>query len=105
MISAPLTGCTCSSFARRVSAGGHVEQPSEVNNSTRTGVRLVCDVCATPVAVKQTKTPNKAVAMAKERSRDMNATSATLEPRSKFKLRTYSKRDRRHTLLPVHFFV
>src|SRR5260370_40712884 len=86
MTSAPLTGCTCSSFARRVSAGGQLEQPSEVNSSTRTGVRFVCGVCAAMEAGRKRKTPNKATAMAKERSCDMKSASWLLELRSNFKL-------------------
>src|SRR5580700_8597978 len=34
----PAIGCKASIFASRASAGGQLEQPSEVNNSTRTGV-------------------------------------------------------------------
>ena len=41
-----VNGLVWSSFARRASAGGQLEQPSEVKSSTRTGVRLVCAVCA-----------------------------------------------------------
>src|SRR5579863_6934155 len=41
MISAPAIGWRDASLLRRVSAGGQVEQPSEVNSSTRTGVRSV----------------------------------------------------------------
>src|ERR1700683_442757 len=32
-------GCTSFSFLSKASAGGQLEQPSEVNNSTSTGVR------------------------------------------------------------------
>src|SRR5208283_4640220 len=39
MISTPATGCCCSNFCSKASAGGHEEQPSEVNSSTSTGVR------------------------------------------------------------------
>src|SRR4249920_1566891 len=39
MISAPAMGWREASLPRRMSAGGQVEQPSEVNSSTRTGVR------------------------------------------------------------------
>src|SRR5215472_5065175 len=34
---APATGCALSSFARRASAGGQLEHPSEVKSSTTTG--------------------------------------------------------------------
>ena len=47
---------------------GQLEHPSEVNSSTRTGVRFACVVCATPGAGGEVKTPNKAAATAKERS-------------------------------------
>src|SRR5260370_27552614 len=86
MSSARLRGCTGSRFARRVSAGGKVEEPSEVNSSTRTGVRFGCGVCAATEAGRKRKTPNKATAMAKERSCDMKSASWLLELRSNFKL-------------------
>jgi hypothetical protein len=40
MISAPAIGCSCSSFISSASAGGQLEHPSEVNNSTSMGVRV-----------------------------------------------------------------
>src|SRR5271154_2229584 len=40
MISAPATGCDASSFRNSSSAGGQLEQPSEVNSSTSTGERV-----------------------------------------------------------------
>src|SRR5262245_49575619 len=40
MTSAPSTNCSCSSFTSKLSAGGHVEHPSEVKSSTTTGVRF-----------------------------------------------------------------
>src|SRR5215469_7538567 len=39
MISVPVSGCCDSNRARKASAGGQLEHPSEVNSSTRTGVR------------------------------------------------------------------
>src|SRR6266478_8098575 len=41
MRSAPFTGWERSSLSNRASAGGQLEQPSDVNNSTSTGVRAV----------------------------------------------------------------
>src|SRR5437879_2580288 len=41
MTSAPATGWVFSSRAISASAGGQLEQPSEVNSSTSTGVRLL----------------------------------------------------------------
>src|ERR1700688_672526 len=38
MMSAPRTGCVRSRRESNASAGGQLEQPSEVNSSTRTGV-------------------------------------------------------------------
>src|SRR5713226_2143187 len=38
MISAPATGCVSASVRRSASAGGQLEQPSDVNSSTSTGV-------------------------------------------------------------------
>src|SRR5260370_14823660 len=42
-------GCSVSRRTSRASAGGHEEQPSEVNNSTRTGLRVdrVAGSCGT----------------------------------------------------------
>src|ERR1700730_13555569 len=37
MISAPVTGCCSSSLASKASAGGQLEQPSDVNSSRTTG--------------------------------------------------------------------
>src|SRR5712692_658535 len=42
MISAPAMGWSVSSLLNNASAGGQVEQPSEVNSSTTTGVRSTC---------------------------------------------------------------
>jgi hypothetical protein len=39
MICVPLMGCASSNLASRASAGGQLEQPSEVNSSTITGMR------------------------------------------------------------------
>src|SRR5258706_67204 len=39
MISAPGIGCCSSSLASKASAGGQLEQPSDVNNSQTTGTR------------------------------------------------------------------
>src|SRR5258707_5143426 len=50
MISAPATGCCSSSFASRASAGGQLEQPSDVNNSRTTGTRTLALV-AVPAAL------------------------------------------------------
>src|SRR3989442_1212411 len=49
MISAPPMGWSVSSLLSNASAGGQVEQPSEVNSSTTTGVRSTCAsaACAT----------------------------------------------------------
>src|SRR5580698_11063464 len=54
MISAPATGCCCSNCCSNVSAGGQVEQPSEVNSSTTTGWRAasVAGVCAFALTAK-----------------------------------------------------
>src|SRR5260370_31794462 len=41
MISAPATGCCSASLASRASAGGQLEQPSDVNNSKTTGTRTL----------------------------------------------------------------
>src|SRR6266849_5571426 len=41
MISAPATGCCSSSIASKASAGGQLEQPSDVNNSKTTGTRTL----------------------------------------------------------------
>src|SRR5580700_3286353 len=40
---APSTGCCSSSPASNASAGGQLEQPSEVNSSTTTGVRCASE--------------------------------------------------------------
>src|ERR1700687_5943932 len=50
MIFAPATGCCSSSLASKASAGGQLEQPSDVNNSTTTGVREVCGIPETACA-------------------------------------------------------
>src|SRR5215510_12348369 len=39
MISAPSTGCSATRRPSNLSAGGQLEQPSEVNSSTSTGTR------------------------------------------------------------------
>jgi len=39
-MSADWMGCCCFSSATKVSAGGQLEQPSEVKSSTRIGVRV-----------------------------------------------------------------
>ncbi len=41
MISAPATGCCSASLASKASAGGQLEQPSDVNNSKTTGTRAL----------------------------------------------------------------
>src|ERR1700758_1210056 len=41
MICAPLIGCVESSFCTQSSAGGQLEQPSEVNSSSRIGYRAL----------------------------------------------------------------
>src|SRR4029077_5321809 len=41
MISAPATGCCSASLASNASAGGQLEQPSDVNNSKTTGTRTL----------------------------------------------------------------
>ena len=47
IISAFCIGCSIVSRASKASAGGHEEQPSDVNNSTRTDLRLTsaADLC------------------------------------------------------------
>src|SRR5437764_1411330 len=86
MISAPLVGCVWSNIARRASAGGQLEQPSEVNNSTRTGVRLGSAVCAAHVAGRLARAADRAATMAKQRSCDMGPQPFSyLEPPSEFK--------------------
>jgi hypothetical protein len=57
-----------------------------VNSSTRTGVRFACVVWAALVLGAKAKTPDKIATKAKERSGDMDHTSAALESLSKFKL-------------------
>src|SRR3982751_2954915 len=39
MISTPGTGCSCASLLSSASAGGQLEQPSDVKSSTTTGTR------------------------------------------------------------------
>src|SRR6266853_2216805 len=39
MTSAPATGCCSATLASKASAGGQLEQPSDVNNSKTTGTR------------------------------------------------------------------
>src|SRR4029077_7293264 len=46
MISAPTTGCCSASLASNASAGGQLEQPSDVNNSKTTGTRTLAPVLA-----------------------------------------------------------
>src|SRR5579872_6689217 len=66
MISAPGTGCSSTSFCRSTSAGGHDEHPSEVNSSTRTGLRLSSLCAALVLRAKATKTRKEiAAAVAK----------------------------------------
>src|SRR5262245_55922702 len=56
MISAPWTGCVRPRRDSSASAGGQLEQPSDVNNSTRTGVDArsgsleVAGICFIPAA-------------------------------------------------------
>src|ERR1039458_1759477 len=54
MISTPATGCCACSFCSNASAGGQDEQPSEVNNSTTTGLRpaSAAEVCASASAAR-----------------------------------------------------
>src|SRR5271155_1432591 len=70
MISAPATGCCCSNCCSKASAGGQLEQPSEVNSSTTTGWRpaSTAEVCAFALAVKgkHTSSANESLIAAAE---------------------------------------
>src|SRR5690242_8081199 len=64
MISAPGTGCCSASLASRASAGGQLEQPSEVNNSNTTGTRALAvpaAFCAGPAWQVTAKVKARAV--------------------------------------------
>src|SRR3954467_13732219 len=60
MISTPATGCSFASLLSTASAGGQLEQPSDVNSSTTTGTRADgVDVdCATAVTISAASTMN-----------------------------------------------
>src|SRR5437660_1566877 len=62
MISAPAIGCASASVRRSASAGGQLEQPSDVNSSTNTGVgfdAVTAEPCgARPSARAHARAPN-----------------------------------------------
>src|SRR5580693_8853873 len=62
MTSAPATGCCCCNCCSNASAGGQLEQPSEVNNSTTTGLRpaSTAEACAFVLAAKGKYTASSA---------------------------------------------
>src|SRR5260370_2302269 len=74
MISAPATGCSCSSFISSASAGGQLEQPSEVNSSTSTGV-FACPEPVCPTADSDTIRKPAATALERDENRDITCTS------------------------------
>ena len=83
-MSAPSMGWSLSSLARRASAGGQLEHPSEVKSSTRTGLRLAWGAWA--VAGAMVTTAERVAAMAIERNGNMRLTSPLLESLGKIKL-------------------
>src|SRR5437899_8192480 len=59
MTCAPATGCVRASRLSRSSAGGQLEQPSDVNSSTSTGVRAVSSPLGSGAAATQTIASNQ----------------------------------------------
>src|SRR6266403_55343 len=70
MTSAPATGCCSAILASKASAGGQLEQPSDVNNSKTTGTRSAARFAVAGAVCVEPAWPIAARAAAKAKTSD-----------------------------------